>query len=82
MSVKKCGNAYNILGLSWGSYVAIEVARLIEEAGGTVGLMLIDGPLRPLQETLLTNKSLEYDLLKVIQEISAMVKYFEFELKK
>lgn len=73
MALKKSGYAYNIIGISQGSYVAIELARLIEEIGGKVSLVLIDGPLQPLRETLTKNKSLDVELFHLIQGFSTKI---------
>lgn len=74
LSVNKNSNAYNILGISHGCYVAIELSKLIEESGGNVSLLLINGPLRSLKESLVAKNSLEEDLLNIVKEISTKVR--------
>lgn len=43
---------YNIVGISWGGALAIEVARLIEEKGGTTLVYFIDGAPETIQAAL------------------------------
>ncbi|KAK6636857.1 hypothetical protein RUM43_010521 [Polyplax serrata] len=56
---------YNIIGISWGSHLAMELTRQLEEIGATVGLILIEGPVQNVKS--LVTKSLEWDLLNLIQ---------------
>lgn len=61
---------FNLVGYSWGCYIAIEMSKQIEEIGGNVGLILIDCPPQVLKQNLSENKSWESNLLKSIQGIS------------
>lgn len=60
------GIMYNLVGISSGAPIAIELTRQLETQGYTVALLIAENPLAPLQRSVCSNEDLQATLLHTL----------------